>query len=127
MSAYGMHIPVEFLRILTTQTEDAFSIDFSKDGRTLVSVNSDENVRLWNPRTGEQLKTIKQNRNFEVVQYSPDGRIFACSECYGEATVLLFDADTGELLHDLKMPGHADWVTDFQFSPDGQTLAVKTQ
>ncbi len=116
----------EFLRILTTWTENAFSIDFSKDGRTLVSVNSDENIRLWNPHTGEQLKTIKQDRKLEVVQYSPDGRIFACSEDYGEATVLLFDADTGELLHDLKMPGHAEWVTGFLFSPDGQTLAVKT-
>ncbi len=117
----------EFLRILTTWTEDNYSIDFSKDGRTLVGVNSDETVRWWNPHTGEQLKTIKQNRELEEVQYSPDGRIFACSECYGKATVLLFDADTGELLHDLKMPGHAEWVTGFQFSPDGQTLAVKTE
>ncbi|MDE0088205.1 MAG: LpqB family beta-propeller domain-containing protein [Candidatus Poribacteria bacterium] len=116
----------EFLRILTTH-KDASSIDFSSDGKTLVSVNSDENVRLWNSHTGEQLKTIKQDRDLEKVQYSPDGKIFACSEDYGEATVLLFDADTGELLHDLKMPGHAEWVTGFQFSPDGQRLAVKTE
>ena len=118
----------KFLRILKTQTENASSIDidFSKDGRTLVSVNSDENIRLWNLHTGEQLKTIKQNRKIEFVQYSPDGRIIACSEDYGEATVLLFDADIGELLHDLKMPGHAEWVTGFQFSPNGQTLAVRT-
>lgn len=119
----------EFLRILTTKDASSYglNIDFSKDAKTLVSVNSDETVRLWNPHTGEQLKTVKQDRDLEKVQYSPDGRIFACSECYGEATVLLFDADTGELLHDLKMPGHADSVTDFLFSPDGQTLAVKTQ
>ena len=117
----------EFLRILTTQTEGTISIDFSKDGKMLVSVNSDENVRLWNPHTGELLKTIKQDRDLEEVLYSPDGRIFACSEEYGKATVLLFDADTGQLLHDLKMPGHAEWVTDFLFSPDGQTLTVKTQ
>ncbi|MDE0484493.1 MAG: sigma-70 family RNA polymerase sigma factor [Candidatus Poribacteria bacterium] len=116
----------EFLRILTTH-KDASSIDFSSDGKTLVSVNSDANVRLWNPYTGEQLKTKKQDRNLEKVQYSPDGKIFACSEDYGEATVLLFDADTGELLHDLKMPGYADSVTGFQFSPDGYTLAVKTE
>ncbi len=118
----------EFLRILTTRTENASSIDidFSKDGRTLVNVNSDENVRLWNPHTGEQLKTIKQDRELDAVQYSPDSRIFACSEDYGKATVLLFDADTGDLLHDLKMPGHAEWVTGFQFSPNGQTLAVRT-
>ncbi|MDE0637517.1 MAG: sigma-70 family RNA polymerase sigma factor [Candidatus Poribacteria bacterium] len=119
----------EFLRILTTKDASSYglNIDFSKDAKTLVSVNSDETVRLWNPHTGEQLKTVKQDRELEKVQYSPDGRIFACSECYGEATVLLFDADTGELLHDLKMPaGHAEWVTDFLFSPDGQTLAVKT-
>ncbi|RKU20481.1 hypothetical protein C6501_00155 [Candidatus Poribacteria bacterium] len=118
----------EFLRILTTKdaSSHGLDIDFSKDSKTLVSVNSDETVRLWNPHTGEQLKTIKQDRELEEVQFSPDGRIFACSECYGEATVLLFDADTGALLHDLKMPGHADWVTDFLFSPDGQTLAVKT-
>ncbi len=118
----------EFLRILTTEDPSwhGLNIDFSKDGKTLVSVNSDENVRLWNPHTGEQLKTIKQDRELEVVQYSPDGRIFACSECYGEATVQLFDAATGEPLHFLKMPEHAEWVTDFQFSPDRQTLAVKT-
>lgn len=116
----------EFLHILTTH-KNASCIDFSSDSKTLVSVNSDENVRLWNPHTGEQLKTIERNRELEVVQYSPDGKIFACSEDYGEPTVLLFDADTGELLHDLKMPGHAEWVTGFQFSPDGQTLAVKTE
>ena len=118
----------EFLRMLTTRTENVSSIDidFSKDGRTLVSVNSDENIRLWDLHTGEQLKTIIQDRDFEFVLYSPDGRIFACSEDYGKATVLLFDANTGELLHDLKMPRHAEWVTGFQFSPNGQTLAVRT-
>ena len=119
----------KFLRILTTKdaSSHGLNIDFSSDGKTLVSVNFDETVRLLNPYTGEQLKTIKQNRELGEVQYSPDGSIFACSEYYGEATVLLFDADTGELLHDLKMPGHAEWVTDFLFSPDGQTLTVKTQ
>ena len=117
----------EFLQMLTTRTEGVTSIDidFSKDGKTLVSVNSDETVRLWNPYTGEQLKTIKQIGNLEVVQYSPDGKIFACSDDR-KGTVLLFDADTGELLHDLEIPGQRKRVNYFRFSPDGWTLAVSS-
>ena len=56
------------------------------------------------------------------MHYSPDGRTYACHD--DDRTVLLFHADTGELLHHLKMPEKRIRVDGYRYSPDGRTLAV---
>ena len=112
----------EFLRIFRDNTGDS-SIDFSRDSKTLAIVSYDGTIWLWNTHTGEQLKIIKWDTKLKYVQYSPDGKTFACDDDK-DGTMLLFDANTGELLRTLKMPGHRQSVMDFRYSPDGLTLAV---
>ena len=51
--------------------------------------------------------------------FSPDGSILASANSDG--TVILWDAQTGDLLH--KLEGHTQSVTSVSFSPDGRQLA----
>ena len=53
------------------------------------------------------------------VAFSPDGRLLASAS--EDKTVKVWDATTGELLHDLS--GHERRVIAVAFSPDGQRLA----
>ena len=115
----------EFLRIFREDKEEVSDIDFSRDGKTLAIVNSNGALILWNSHTGEKIKTFSWETKLNFVEYSPDGKTFACDDDK-DGTMLLFDTNTGELLRTLKMPGYRQSVMDFRYSPDGRTLAVSS-
>ena len=112
----------EFLNILKGDTTtDVSSIDFLKDGKTLAIASSDGTVRLWNADATEKTKTFKWDKPLDTALCSPAGRTYACAG--DDGAVLLFDANTGELLHALKVPNGGQ-VSDLRYSPDGETLAA---
>lgn len=113
----------DFLRLYRSNASNVSSIDISIDGNTLAIVSSDGSLTLWNNLTGGKIKTITSETELNYVQYAPDGKTFACIGDE-DITMQLFDVDTADLLHDLKIPGHRKCVIDFRYSPDGQTLAV---
>ena len=100
-------------------SEDVSSIDFSRDGKTLATASYDGTIRLWNTDTGDHLKTADGNTKLNSVYYAPDGRTFVCDD---DRTILLYDADTGKLLHTFTMPDGRH-PNDMRYSPDGRTLA----
>ena len=108
----------EFLSIYKSNMKEISSIDYSKDGNSLVVLGSDNTIILWNTQTGEKTKTINSELELYDVQFSPDGKTFACDDDKG--TMLLFDITTGALLHQFKMPGVNDYVSDFKYSPDSK-------
>jgi WD40 repeat protein len=90
---------------------------------------------LWNPHTGELLRTIAGNsRSFTAVAFSPDGQFLAGAEEKRQGTIELWNPHTGELLRTLSKICHVSEYTmkrlygEFSdqaiaFSPDGQFLA----
>lgn len=52
------------------------------------------------------------------VAYSPDGHLAVSGG--RDNTVILWNADTGEIVR--RLEGHSDWVWDVLFSPDGQQI-----
>ena len=95
---------------------------FSPDGQTLASSDSDDNVLLWDVKTGTVRQTLTGNRYYyygiQRFLFSPDGQTLAGA---GFSEVSLWDVKTGELLH--SFIGHSGWIYHVAFSPDGQTLA----
>jgi WD40 repeat protein/serine/threonine protein kinase len=103
-------------------------LDFSPDGRRLVSVGRDPEsaVQVRDARTGRELLTFRgHTRAVGSVAFSPDGWRIASAAGnlnLAEPEVLIWDARTGREIHRLR--GHSASVWCLAFSPDGQRLAT---
>jgi len=110
-------------RTLTGHRPWVGAVAFSPDGETLASASWGGTVRLWDVDSGLLVRTqLKHPHEATAVTFSPHGAMLASWGGNFPATVQLWDAQTGELLHTLE--GHADpRVEAVAFSPDGNTLA----
>src|SRR6266699_729351 len=125
-----------------------FAVSFSPDGRTLaIARGAGEpsqrygRIELWNTETGALRHIIKGfDGPVRSISFSPDGQTlvsgsseFRSSKIQEKAQSrdgLVFgelkwwDANSGELIHKLTMPGEGNSSLDTTYSPDGQKLAI---
>ncbi len=105
-------------QLRTIHVRMTLTVAFSPDGALLAT--ADQDVNLWDPRRGTQVRTIKaETRGINTLAFSPDGRAIAVGT--SERTAKLFDAASGELKH--KLSGHSGPVWSVAFSSDGKLLA----
>ena len=93
------------------------------DGRTLLASGSDDaTIRVWDPRTGEQLTALEGHQDWvnAVCAITVDGRPLLASGS-DDATVRVWDLQGGEQL--TAPEGHQDWVNAVcAITVDGRTL-----
>ena len=105
---------------LEGHTDYVWSVSFSPDGTTLASGASDDEVKLWDVATKQNIATLQGHRdNVRSVSFSPDGTTLASGS--SDDTVKLWDVATGT--NTATLDGHTSSVTSVSFSPDGTTFA----
>ncbi|CAG8598281.1 16238_t:CDS:10, partial [Acaulospora colombiana] len=104
--------------------QDIYSLDFSRDGRLIVSGSGDKTARIWDMVSGGLLYKLaidepsQKDAGVTSVAISPDGLYVAAGSL--DKIVRVWDARTGYLLE--RLEGHKDSVYSVAFAPDGKTL-----
>lgn len=114
-------------------------VAFSPDGRTFAAAGDPcphfppQAMNLWDLETGELRHKLVAHHppqrdqkgypeGVTTVTFSKDGKMVAIGHSCFVAT--LWDAATGEMLHELAWRTYSDHVSALAFSPNGRTLAV---
>ncbi|GBE92008.1 WD40 repeat domain-containing protein [Nostoc cycadae] len=95
------------------------AVAISPDGSILASGSSDSKIRLWNPRTGDPLRTLTGHTgDVKSIAISSDGQLLFSGST--DTTIKIWHLLTGKLLQTLH--GHSDAVKSITLSTDGQRL-----
>jgi serine/threonine protein kinase len=107
--------------VLRGHTGEVNCVQFSPDGKLLVTAGQDHTVRLWDPATGWQRAVLRgHDRDVNWAAFSPDGDTLASAG--DDGAVKLWDLKTvRERQQILKA---AVPVIGVAFSPDGKLLAA---
>src|SRR5262245_9112282 len=101
-------------------------VNFSPDGKTLITSNIGSELKLWDVATGRKLAAIQRDlRMSDSGLFSPDGKRLAVIKGYYDdnidpGNVKLLDATTGQELYTISWRA----IIAVEFSPDSKTLAV---
>lgn len=102
-------------------TKSVNYVQFSPDGKKIVTFSNDKTVKIWDVITGSILADLTGHTNYVTVgKFSPDGKRVATAS--DDSTAKIWDAVTGKLLIDLK--GHKGYISTVQFSPDGKKVVT---
>jgi tetratricopeptide (TPR) repeat protein len=96
-------------------------VAFAADGQVLASASSHGEVKLWDARTGAELRTLRgHTRTVYSVAFAADGQVLASASA--DKTIKLWDVRTGDELRTLR--GQTKEFTSLAFAADGQVLAA---
>jgi WD40 repeat protein len=106
-------------RVVTTlqgHTKGVNHLAFSPDGKRLATASLDSTCKIWDTDTWKEVHSLPANgMTFVAVAWSRDGKMLAAGD---DEQVILWNAESYEVLHPLKTPG----AGMLAFTPDGRTL-----
>jgi WD40 repeat protein len=106
--------------VLRGHTDTIHSVAFSPDGKYLASAGFDNQVKLWDVRTGREIGPglACGGRAFSVV-FNPDGKSLAA--CSGDHTIRFWEVPSGREVRTVVLsPFDRAW--EVTYSPDGKFL-----
>jgi WD40 repeat protein/DNA-binding SARP family transcriptional activator len=110
--------------ILTIGNENRLrdsALDFTPDGKRLVTGNMDGSITIWDLANRKELITIYGHSNpVGAISFNHNGSLLATAG--GGNTVKIWDVESGEEL--LTLTGHKNEVRAIDFSPSGTLLAT---
>ena len=105
--------------LLDDRGQDIFDVSWSARADQLASASKQQLVQIWDPNSGQLLRTLDHADEVRTVKYSPDGQMLASGSF--DQTLRLWDSATGAALHTLH---HDRSVIAIDWMPDGTQLVT---
>jgi WD40 repeat protein len=104
--------------VLKGHTGAVYALNFSSDGKRLITGSADKTAQIWETATGRPLvKLTGHESNVTHTGFNSDGkRVFTASD---DKSVRFWDAATGKNLVAML---HEDSIRSLQLSPDGKSM-----
>jgi WD40 repeat protein len=105
-------------RRFTGHEEEIYELEFTPDGKSVVTSGMDPLARVWDARTGRPLQALRHDKGMvRALAASPDGKLLASSAL--DDTVAVWDRETGRRV--FRLPGHGELGgrRNLRFTPDG--------
>jgi len=97
-----------------------YTVQFSPDGKRIVTASSDHTARVWDAETGQPLtKPLEHDDSVTSARFSPDGALILTTS--SDQTARLWDAQTGQKLTTVT---NSSAVFSAGFSPDGKRIVT---
>ena len=108
------------LSVQTGHSAQVISLAFTSDSKLLASGSVDKTIVLWNPATGNQLRSLKGHTGtVNSIAFSVDDKQLASGSA--DNSIKIWDVATGR--EKQTMTGHTLYVSSIAFSADGKMLA----
>ncbi|WP_165245388.1 WD40 repeat domain-containing serine/threonine protein kinase [Paludisphaera soli] len=113
--------PIEESMTPGGHADEVWGVAYLDGGRALATVGGDNLLKLWDPRSGREIRAMKGHESWpSCLAAAPSEPLLASGDFDGK--VLIWDAEAGELLRVLD--AHEARVWAVAFSPDGRRLAT---
>jgi len=122
-------------RTIGMHGNEVTSVQFSPDGKFVLSGSEDKTVALRDVRTGQQLLRLRGHKmGVTSVAFSPDGRMITSgsgsilskmAKAPADYSVKLWDIESGSCLRTFE--GHRSYVRSVAFTPDGTCILSGSQ
>lgn len=107
-------------------TENVVLVNYSPDGKTVVTASYDNTVKIWNARNGRLLYSLGAEKNWQnsmnywarSVNFSPDSKRIVTA---WDSTAQIWEVQSGRLLKTLKCEGA---LLTAGYSPDGSKIVT---
>lgn len=97
------------------------AIAFSPDSSTIISGDINQNVKFWDVRNGECLKTLTRHpKGVQAVAFSPKGNFLVCGSDDQTVSICNIKSSAGK---EKILRGHTGWVHSVAFNPKSKIIA----
>ena len=108
--------------VLSAGGKPVNDVEFSRDGKLLVTAGDDGTARIHRTDNGRRLRSLRHGASLTAATFSPDGSQVVTAGSDGVARI--WNTKTGQPVHALR---HGGPVTSATFSPDGRVLATTSE
>jgi TPR repeat protein/WD40 repeat protein len=109
--------PIGEILCLKGHTDSVNGVAFSPDGKCAISASSDETIRLWDVKTGKEIRQFGMGGGgVNSAVFFPDGKQVLAG--HSDGTLRIWDVATGKEVHQFGGPGTC--VEAIALSPNGR-------
>jgi len=93
---------------------------FTPDNSQLITVSIRGVVKIWDMKSGKEIKTFDLEKRYCLIKLSPDGEKLICGDLVGSVDV--WDMNFGESIH--RSSEHSAKILSISFSTDGERFRL---